>query len=252
MTLPTTERPQPTERAPPADAGSQGDGQTIVFQARGLTKVYRMGEVDVKALDRVSLRIPQGAFAALVGPSGSGKTTALNLIGCLDRPSAGTYSLDGVDVATASDDRLSHLRSRCIGFVFQTFNLIPHLTVAQNVALPFLYRSDNRGDVDRRVALAIEQVGLQSRSDHRPAELSGGEMQRVAVARALAIDPSVILADEPTGNLDARTGRTIMELFQRLHGQGRSIIMVTHDRQVASCADACIFLQDGRIVDALE
>jgi putative ABC transport system ATP-binding protein len=224
----------------------------VLLEARGIVKRYPRAAGPLTVLQGIDLRLRNGQFMAVMGASGSGKSTLLNILGCLDRPSAGTYRLDGVDVASASDERLSHLRSRCIGFVFQTFNLISHLTVAQNVALPFLYRSDSRGDADRRVGLAIEQVGLQSRRDHRPGELSGGEMQRVAVARALAIDPSVILADEPTGNLDARTSRTIMDLFQRLHRQGRSIVLVTHDRQVASCADACIFLQDGRIVDALE
>jgi putative ABC transport system ATP-binding protein len=156
--------------------------------------------------------------------------------------------LDGVDVVHASDDQRSHLRSRCIGFVFQTFNLISHLTVAENVALPFLYRPLDRMEADRRVRAAIKEVGLQSRCDHRPGHLSGGEMQRAAVARALAIDPAVILADEPTGNLDSRTTLMIMDLFERLHLQGRSIILVTHDRQVAACADSCISLHDGRIL----
>jgi putative ABC transport system ATP-binding protein len=224
----------------------------VLLEACGIVKRYPKAAGPLTVLRGIDLRLHKGQFMAVMGASGSGKSTLLNILGCLDRPSAGTYRLDGVDVTSASDDRLSHLRSRCIGFVFQTFNLIPHLTVAQNVALPFLYRSDSREEAARRVRLAIEQVGLQSRRDHRPGELSGGEMQRVAVARALAIDPSVILADEPTGNLDARTGRTVMDLFQRLHRQGRSIVLVTHDRQVASRADTCIALLDGRIVDAPE
>ena len=223
---------------------------TPIVDARGIVKHYSTAAGALPVLNGIDLRLDPGEFLAIMGTSGSGKSTLLNILGCLDRPTGGAYRLDGVDVVAASDDRLSHLRAHCIGFVFQTFNLIPHLTVAENVALPFLYRPLDRTDVRRRVCRAIDQVGLASRRDHRPGQLSGGEMQRVAIARALAIDPAVILADEPTGNLDAKTSRAIMALFQRLHRQGRSIVLVTHDPLVADCADACITLDDGRIVHA--
>jgi putative ABC transport system ATP-binding protein len=172
----------------------------------------------------------------------------LNIIGCLDRPDAGSYLLDGVNVSQSRDDDLSRLRSRCIGFVFQTFNLISNLTVAENVELPFLYQAAPQGQISERVRTAIEQVGLSARVNHRPAELSGGEMQRVAIARALAVGPKLILADEPTGNLDSRISREIMLLFEKLHEQGCTIILVTHDSQVAAHADSRIIMQDGRLI----
>jgi putative ABC transport system ATP-binding protein len=183
-----------------------------------------------------------------MGASGSGKSTLLNIIGCLDRPTAGSYRLDGMDVLESADDQLSRLRSQYLGFVFQTFNLIPNLTVAENVELPFLYRSDGENAIAERVHTAIAQVGLGDRVNHRPAELSGGEMQRVAIARALAIEPKLILADEPTGNLDSQNSREIMQLFKMLHNQGRTIVLVTHDRQIASFADSRVTISDGCII----
>ncbi len=214
-----------------------------------LTKQYPLKAHPVSVLKGITLSLDPGEFLAVMGTSGSGKSTLLNIIGCLDRPTDGSYVLDGIDVLTASDDRLSRLRSQCIGFVFQNFNLIPALSVQENVELPFLYREDSAAEIDNRVKMAIEQVGLSHRTSHRPAELSGGEMQRVAIARALAVNPKLILADEPTGNLDNRTGEGIMEIFGRLHEQGATIILVTHDAKVAGCAQRRVILNDGRIVD---
>jgi putative ABC transport system ATP-binding protein len=223
-----------------------------VVDVTGIVKSYQMENHLVPVLRAVDLRLEKGTFFAVMGASGSGKSTLLNIIGCLDRPDSGTYLLDGIDVLRSSDNELSHLRSRYLGFVFQTFNLISTLTVKENVELPFLYRTEHRDDIRDRVDAAIEQVGLSDRSDHRPFELSGGEMQRVAIARALATDPKLILADEPTGNLDSQMSREIMDLLKRLHTQGRTIILVTHDPQIAGYADACATMRDGRFIhDAL-
>jgi putative ABC transport system ATP-binding protein len=221
-----------------------------LVDVKGIEKTYRLGNTRIPVLRGVDLNVEKGAFLALMGASGSGKSTLLNVIGCLDRPNAGSYLLDGVDVSRSSDDELSRLRSGCIGFVFQTFNLIANLTVAENVELPFLYqdRAEPQGQISRRVRTAIEQVGLGARANHRPAELSGGEMQRAAIARALAVGPKMILADEPTGNLDSRTSHEILLLFEELHQQGGTIILVTHDPQVAAHADSRITIHDGRIL----
>jgi putative ABC transport system ATP-binding protein len=221
--------------------------QTPIIQAGAIVKTYRKANVRIPVLRGIDLRMFEGEFLGVMGSSGSGKSTLLNILGCLDRPTAGSYRLDGVDVLHASDDQLSRLRSRYLGFVFQTFNLIPNLTVFENVELPFLYRSTDLGAVSEQVHAAVSQVGLNGRINHRPAELSGGEMQRVAIARALAIDPKLILADEPTGNLDSQNSKEIMGLFKRLHDQGRTIILVTHDRNVAAYADSRITIDDGRI-----
>jgi putative ABC transport system ATP-binding protein len=222
-------------------------GRPIV-EAKGIEKVYWLGGNSIAVLRGVDLCVEKGAFLAVMGVSGSGKSTLLNIIGCLDRPNAGSYLLDGVDVSQSTDDELSRLRSGCLGFVFQTFNLLPNLTVAENVELPFLYQAAPQKQIGERVRTAIEQVGLSARSNHRPAELSGGEMQRAAIARALAVGPKLILADEPTGNLDSRTSREIMLLFEELHQQGCTIILVTHDPQVAAHADSTITIRDGRII----
>jgi len=223
-----------------------------VVDVSGIVKSYQMETHQVPVLRAVDLRLESGTFFAVMGASGSGKSTLLNIIGCLDRPDSGSYRLDGIDVLRSSDNELSRLRSRYLGFVFQTFNLISTLTVKENVELPFLYRTEHRDDISQRVNAAIAQVGLSERANHRPFELSGGEMQRVAIARALATDPKLILADEPTGNLDSQMSREIMELFKRLHAQGRTIILVTHDPQIAAYADACATMHDGRFIhDAL-
>lgn len=223
-----------------------------VVHVSGIVKSYQMENHLVPVLRAVDLRLEKGIFFAVMGASGSGKSTLLNIIGCLDRPDSGSYLLDGIDVLRSSDNELSHLRSRYLGFVFQTFNLISTLTVKENVELPFLYRTEHRDDIRDRVDAAIEQVGLSGRTNHRPFELSGGEMQRVAIARALATDPKLILADEPTGNLDSQMSREIMDLLKRLHTQGRTIILVTHDPHIAGYADACATMRDGRFIhDAL-
>jgi ABC-type lipoprotein export system ATPase subunit len=222
--------------------------KTPVIEACAIEKTYRKETATIPVLRGIDLRLFQGQFLAVMGCSGSGKSTLLNIIGCLDRPTAGTYRLDGVDVLQSSDDQLSRLRAHCLGFVFQTFNLIPSLNVSENVELPFLYRPFDAEEVSYRVGKAIARVGLSDRVNHRPAELSGGEMQRVAVARALVIEPKLILADEPTGNLDSQSSKDIMRLFKTLHDQGKTIILVTHDQKVAAYADSRVTIHDGRMV----
>jgi putative ABC transport system ATP-binding protein len=222
---------------------------TLIIEASEIVKNYHKETNTIPVLRNVSLRMVKGEFLAVMGASGSGKSTLLNIIGCLDRPTTGSYLLDGVDVLKSSDDQLSRMRSRYLGFVFQTFNLISNLTVVENVQLPFLYQPINQEEIHERVHTAIEQVGLSNRINHRPDELSGGEMQRVAIARALAIEPKLILADEPTGNLDSINSREIMLLLKRLHNQGGTIILVTHDPEVASYADSCVTISDGQIIN---
>jgi putative ABC transport system ATP-binding protein len=222
---------------------------TLIIEASEIVKNYHKETTTIPVLRNVSLRMVKGEFLAVMGASGSGKSTLLNIIGCLDRPTTGSYLLDGVDVLKSSDDQLSRMRSRYLGFVFQTFNLISNLTVVENVQLPFLYQTINQEEIHERVHTAIEQVGLSNRINHRPDELSGGEMQRVAIARALAIEPKLILADEPTGNLDSINSRETMLLLKRLHNQGGTIILVTHDPEVASYADSCVTISDGQIIN---
>ena len=219
-----------------------------IIQAQDLAKVYRMGKVDVRALNGVSLTIPEGEFLAIMGPSGSGKSTLMHLIGCLDLPTSGTLLVGGQDISKLSDRRLAQLRGRTIGFVFQSFNLIPRISALENVMMPTGFvDAIPRGKRRQRAIELLELVGLGPRVHHMPNELSGGELQRVAIARALANDPKLILADEPTGNLDTKTGKTILELFQELHRQGRTIVVVTHDPNVASYAAREIHLMDGVI-----
>ena len=221
---------------------------TPIVDAQGIVKIYHKADIRIPVLRGVDLRLFEGQFLAVMGASGSGKSTLLNILGCLDRPTRGTYRMGDVDVLNASDDQLSRLRSRHLGFVFQTFNLISNLTVTENIELPFLYRSWGAKAIAERVAQAISQVGLGDRVNHQPTELSGGEMQRVAIARALAIEPKLILADEPTGNLDSQNSKEIMQLLARLHQKGSTIIMVTHNRQVASYAESCVTINDGRMI----
>ncbi|MBW2367143.1 MAG: ABC transporter ATP-binding protein [Deltaproteobacteria bacterium] len=220
----------------------------LLIHATQLIKEFQIGDRRLPVLNRIDLSIANGSFTAVMGPSGSGKSTLMYILGCLDRPTSGTYRLDGRDVLAASDRDLSKIRGQDIGFVFQSFNLIPALTVFENVELPFHYSTTSPGDVSTRVMAAIEQVGLSERRDHRPAQLSGGEMQRAAIARAVVTRPKIILADEPTGNLDSDTGREILELFSKLHREGATIILVTHDHEVASHTQKRIQLKDGRIV----
>jgi putative ABC transport system ATP-binding protein len=222
--------------------------RNVVVQIVGLTKMYRVGNnVPVRALDNVSLELRQGDFVAIMGASGSGKSTLLNLLGCLDRPSSGRYNLAGIDVAGLDDAALSQIRSRYLGFIFQSYNLIPQLTVAENIEVPLSYqRPPMPGGRERCLRLA-QLVGLADRLHHRPAELSGGQQQRVAIARSLVNNPRVILADEPTGNLDSATGCEIMDLLESLNRAGRTIVMVTHEPDIASRAHCIIRLRDGLV-----
>jgi len=206
-----------------------------------------MGTVTVRALDDVSLSIHTGEFWAVMGPSGSGKSTLLNLIGCLDTPTGGSHELSGQDVSNMGDDDLSDVRLRRLGFIFQSFNLLPQLTVLRNIELPLYYQGWSLEESRERARELASRVGLESRLHHRPTELSGGQRQRVAVARALANDPAVILADEPTGNLDTQTGKEIMQMLGDLHEQGKTIVMVTHEPDIAAYADRQLHMRDGRI-----
>jgi putative ABC transport system ATP-binding protein len=218
-----------------------------LIDTRDLTKIYHMGTAQVHALRRVSLRVQAGEFLALMGPSGSGKSTMMHLLGCLDTPTSGRYLLEGRDVSTFSNDERARLRNASIGFVFQTFNLLPRLNALENVMLPLLYRGRN-GNAKLRAAEALKRVGLAQRAAHRPAEMSGGERQRVAIARALVADPALILADEPTGNLDSKTGADILRLLVDLSAEGRTILVVTHDASVAAHAQRIVHMQDGQII----
>lgn len=220
-----------------------------IVTAQNVTKIYPMGKVHVTALDDVSFAIAESEFVAIMGPSGSGKSTLMNLIGCLDKPTSGTISINGTDVSRLSDRQLARLRGSHIGFVFQTFNLIPRIDALANVMLPMTFAGKLSPKERRaRAQQLLESVGLGERMHHLPSELSGGERQRVAIARALANDPKILLADEPTGNLDTKTGKTILDLFVELNKAGRTIIVVTHDATVASYARRIVRLLDGKIV----
>ncbi|RMI14586.1 MAG: ABC transporter ATP-binding protein [Calditrichaeota bacterium] len=214
---------------------------------RGLHKVYILGAAKVHALRGIDLDIRRNEYVAIMGPSGSGKSTLMNIIGCLDVPTAGKYWLNGQDVSTLNDDQLARIRNQEIGFVFQTFNLLPRATALHNVELPLMYNGTPGKRRRELAAAALEKVGLADRMRHKPSELSGGQRQRVAIARALVNNPSIILADEPTGNLDSKTGAEIMEIFDNLHEQGNTIILVTHEKSVAEHARRIIHLKDGKI-----
>ncbi len=223
-------------------------GVSQLIDIRDLWRVYRLGSVVVEALRGVSLQVRQGEFVAIVGPSGSGKSTLMNIIGCLDRPSAGSYVLAGTSVEGQSDDELARLRSREIGFVFQSYNLLARTSALDNVATPLLSQGVGRRERMERASAALTELGLGERLDHMPSELSGGQQQRVAIARALVTNPSIILADEPTGNLDTASGVEVMARFHALHRQGRTIVLITHDSEVAAQAPRQVHVRDGRLV----
>jgi putative ABC transport system ATP-binding protein len=219
-----------------------------MISMKGISKNYEMGDAMVHALRGLDLEVEKGEFMSIVGPSGSGKSTLMNLIGCLDRPSEGEYYLDGEKVSELNDDELAHIRNKKIGFVFQTFNLLPRTNCLHNVELPLLYSNVPRKEREKRALDMLTRVGLGERVHHNPNELSGGERQRVAIARALVNDPAIVLADEPTGNLDSRTGTEIMALFTQLNKEGKTIVLVTHERYIADYSNRIITLRDGKVV----
>ena len=221
-----------------------------VIEVAGMTKIYQMGDVQVVALNEVNMQIKTGEFVAIMGPSGSGKSTLMNILGCLDRPSSGTYCLAGEDISKLSREQLAHVRGQKIGFIFQSYNLLPQASAIQNVQLPMIYRRNGHitpKERQERAYNALVAVGLGERVNHRPKEMSGGQQQRVAIARALINDPALILADEPTGNLDTHSGEEIIALLHELHDRGRTIVMITHDAENAVHAERVIHIRDGRI-----
>ncbi|MPQ49259.1 ATP-binding cassette domain-containing protein [Marinifilum sp. N1E240] len=220
----------------------------MLIEIKDLKKKYIMGEIEVEALKGVNLNIKENEFVSIMGPSGSGKSTLMNILGCLDIPSSGDYIFDAVNVATLDDDELSEIRNRKIGFIFQTFNLLPKLNALQNVELPLVYAGKDKAERKKLAYEALAKMGLEERAHHKPNELSGGQRQRVAIARALVTKPGIILADEPTGNLDSKTGVEIMSIFRELHQEGNTIILITHEPEIAEYADRGIVIKDGLIV----
>jgi putative ABC transport system ATP-binding protein len=219
-----------------------------LIELKDVVKRYRVGDQEILALDGINLSIEQGEYAAIIGPSGSGKSTLMHLLGCLDTPTSGTMNIDGVNVSRASSNLLSEMRNRKIGFVFQSFNLLGKFTVLQNGELPMIYAGVSARERRERALAAIERVGLSHRVENTPLQLSGGQMQRVAIARALVNNPRIVFADEPTGNLDSKTGATILELFRELSAQGRTIVLVTHDDKIAAQTPRRIEIRDGKMV----
>jgi len=231
--------------APTVDGDPSADGGPVI-EARGLHKVYTMeGGLEVRALRGLDLAVERGEFIAIMGPSGSGKSTLLQILGCLDAPTSGSYKLAGLEVARMSEDALAEVRNRRIGFIFQAFNLLPRATALRNVALPLMYRGVRPHERIERAAAALERIGLGDRLEHRSNELSGGQRQRVAIARALVTEPDILLADEPTGNLDSRTGEEILTLFDAIHREGRTVLMVTHEADVAQHTERIVHIRDG-------
>lgn len=219
-----------------------------LIEIRNMCKIYNPGENEVRALDHVDLQIDRHEFVAIIGQSGSGKSTLMNMLGCLDVPTSGTYYLNGQDVSHLTDDELSDIRNREIGFIFQGFNLIANMTALENVELPLIYRGVSRKEREELSKTALKKVGLEKRMDHKPSEMSGGQQQRVAIARAIAQAPPVILADEPTGNLDSGSTKEIMGILKELHREGRTVILITHDNEIAARAKRIIRIMDGKIV----
>lgn len=219
-----------------------------LIEIRDIYKIYNPGENEVRALDGINLTVEHGEFLAIVGQSGSGKSTLMNMLGLLDIPTSGTYTLDGVNVKDMTDDELSEIRNKQIGFIFQGFNLIPSLTAVENVELPLVYRGMKKEERNKLALEALERVGLSHRLDHLPKQMSGGQQQRVAIARAVAARPPIILADEPTGNLDSHSGVEVMKILHELHEEGRTVILITHDNDIAKEAQRVIRIQDGQII----
>ena len=219
----------------------------IAIRLRDIKKIYKMGGQELAALNGINLDIKREEFAALMGPSGSGKSTLMNILGCLDRPTVGSYELEGKEVAHLSDDELAVMRNKHIGFVFQNFNLLSRISSLENVALPLVYAGVGASERRKRAQQVLEAVGLGDRAEHLPNELSGGQRQRVAIARALVNNPEIIMADEPTGNLDTKSTKEIMEIFQEMHGRGKTIILVTHEPEIAVCANRQLLVRDGVI-----
>jgi putative ABC transport system ATP-binding protein len=225
--------------------------EMAIIEMRDVGKTYATGTVEVEALRGVSITIGDGEFVAVAGPSGSGKSTLMHIIGCLDVPTSGSYRLAGGDVGTLPESHLANIRNRRIGFVFQQFNLLPRMTAQRNVELPLVYAGLGRHERRERAAAALARVGLADRVEHRPGELSGGQQQRVAVARALVTDPALILADEPTGNLDSASSADVLALFTELHAAGRTIVLITHERDVAARAQRTVLMHDGTVLDGV-
>ncbi len=219
-----------------------------LIELQDIYKIYRAGDSEVRALDGVSLQIDSGEFVSIVGQSGSGKSTLMNLLGCLDTPTRGAYLLDGSDVSSMSDNKLSDIRNRRIGFIFQGFNLVSSLSAMENVELPLIYRKMDRGQRKKLVYQSLVRVGLKKRLNHRPSEMSGGQQQRVAIARAIAASPPIIFADEPTGNLDSKSGEDVIRILRELNREGRTVILITHDNSIAQKSDRVIHIHDGKIV----
>ncbi len=219
-----------------------------LIEFRDIYKIYSMGDEEVHAIDGISMRIEQGEFVAIVGQSGSGKSTCMNIIGGLDVPTRGQYLLDGVDISERTDDELAEIRNKKLGFIFQQYNLIPKLTVLQNVELPLLYSGMKESEQASRAMASLERVGLADKAKNLPSQLSGGQQQRVSIARALAGDPSIILADEPTGALDSKTGREVLQFLKQLHQDGNTIVLITHDNSIAAQAERVIRVQDGKVI----
>jgi putative ABC transport system ATP-binding protein len=239
-------------RASGEGSAAERGGAEPVAELVDVRRIYVMGGVEVRALDGISFTFRRGEYWSIQGSSGSGKSTLLNVLGCIDRPTSGRYLVRGEDITWLSDDRLSELRSREIGFVFQSYNLIPQLDVLENILVPILYQDDPPREAPDRARMLAERLGLGGRLDHRPAQLSGGQQQRVAIARALVNDPALILADEATGNLDSKTAEEILDLFDELHAEGKTILFVTHEQDVARRAERSLILRDGRVDQVLE
>ena len=223
--------------------------RTPVIEMRDITKIYTIGGEEVRALNGASLTVYEGEFVSIIGPSGSGKSTLMNIMGCLDTADSGTYLLDGKEIERYSERQLAKIRNQKIGFVFQSFNLLSRMTAESNVELPLIYRRVSARKRAKRVEEALRRVGLTERAQHKPTELSGGQQQRVAIARALVTEPSLILADEPTGNLDSATGEEIMNLFHDLHDEGHTLVLITHNEEIAAQAERCIRIRDGKVTE---